>query len=67
MLDVCGGKRLALETRGDLGVLDHLGMEQLDGDTLLHVRVLGEVHRTHAAFAEQLTYEVATGNHGSDA
>ena len=63
VLDVPGGDGLALEAREDLGALREVGVEHLERDALAHVHVLREVHRAHAALAQQVLDAVTLRDH----
>ena len=66
VIDVRRCHRLTLEAGDDLRLARHLGVEHLDRHALAHERVLGLVHRAHAAFTEEALDPVALADHGAD-
>ena len=66
MIDVRRCHRFPLEARDDLRLAGHLRVEHLDRHALAHERVLGLVHRAHAALTEEALDLVAIADRAAD-
>ena len=60
-LQLDGGPGLAREPADDLGVLEGIGEQELEGDELLELEVLGRDDQPHAALAEDVLDPVLAG------
>ncbi len=63
MIELARVGRLAIEPLDGVRVLAHARVHHLERALSLHLQVLGEVHRPHAALAELLHHVIAVGDH----